>query len=715
MTFLWSDRFVRLQLAVFAVVGSFYVFPIVSPESLNTFSRFWLCVPFMIVPLIGCASGIDALPADERGAWRTILAGLACWFVALVLTGFWPENRWNQAENGVLTGLYLAYYLCILLAIDAMPRDGAQYESALEHRIRRYGVVVFVTGWVIYLVILPAFFGQRFTGQQTSDAPASIVLGLATVARALVWRYQSESRRWRVISLAVAIACLTLVCTDVINLLLAVDFVDISDGRWTDFIWALPSFAFLAAFRLRHAPFATAPSTVPADPESLERTPIGLAVYLMCGGLSFPLTHWLLHLTGVVSYSGRAANALVDVTVIVVAAAMMGLAMAAHWRLETSRSEMRRERRHLQEQLSRSNKMEALGRLAGGVAHDFNNILTVIGGTAELAMNRTPPGDPNRDLLQQCREAANRAAALTRQLLVFSRRQVAETVVLDLNEVITSMSSLLQQLIGEQVEVVLALESGLPHVRMNRGHFEQVLLNLAANARDAMPRGGVLTISTTRSGTFIAVSVRDTGHGIAPDAQAHIFEPFFTTKTDDGSRGIGLATVYGIVKQHGGDISVESAPDTGTCFTFQLPASSEAAAPGESSTAASAPGGGELVLLVEDNVDVRRIVHAFLTSRHYYVLEAASGPEAISLFGQFRGKINLVLTDVVMPQMSGVELVSYLQGLDPALRVLYMSGYPDEELVRQGLSAASVDFIQKPFSMDVLARRVRRALDAPPH
>ena len=387
------------------------------------------------------------------------------------------------------------------------------------------------------------------------------------------------------------------------------------------------------------------------------------------------------------------------------------------------------ERKHLEEQLRQSQKMEAVGKLAGGVAHDFNNLLTAITGYSELSLRRLSADDPLRHNIEEIKKASERAASLTRQLLAFSRKQVLEPRVLNLNGVVTDMDKMLRRLIGEDVELVTALGAGLGSVKADPGQVEQVLMNLVVNARDAMPQGGRLTIETknvyldegyasqhvaVQPGPYVVLAVSDTGTGMDAETQEHIFEPFFTTKGQGRGTGLGLSTVYGIVTQSGGHIRVKSEVGHGASFQIFLPRIDEQAGEyTESTDKAELPKGGGTVLLVEDEEVVRRMAREVLEMSRYKVLEAASGGDALLICEQYEGPIHLMITDVVMPQMSGRELAERLGTLRPEMRVLYMSGYTDDAIWRHGASDEGAFFIPKPFTPDALVRKVRDVLNTP--
>jgi len=385
--------------------------------------------------------------------------------------------------------------------------------------------------------------------------------------------------------------------------------------------------------------------------------------------------------------------------------------------------------RRMEEQLRQSQKMEAVGRLAGGVAHDFNNLLTAISGYSDLLLHRLPDYSTLRRDVEEIRKAGDRAAALTRQLLAFSRRQVLQPKVLDLNNVVTNMGQMLRRLIGEDIELSTDLSPSLSRVKADPGQIEQVIVNLAVNARDAMPDGGRITIATSdaelspayaaahpevRPGPHVLLSVADTGHGMSDETQAHLFEPFFTTKERGKGTGLGLATVYGIVHQSGGHLRVNSAADRGSTFLIYLP---RVEAPEDGVQGADRPllphpsPGTETILLAEDEEVVRRLAREILSGNGYKVLEAGNGREALLLSEAHRGEIHLLLTDVVMPKMSGRELTERIRPLRPGLRILYMSGYTDDAILRHGVLEDGIPFLQKPFTPEELARKVREVLD----
>jgi signal transduction histidine kinase len=470
-----------------------------------------------------------------------------------------------------------------------------------------------------------------------------------------------------------------------------------------------------------------------SDPNGSDTGPAGLE-----GRTSFEVagSTWTLSMTAVSGFdagSGPNRVVLFLVTGLIVSGALFAVTRSevnARVAAERAATDLRRaatQQRRLEEQLIQSQKMEGIGRLAGGVAHDFNNLLTAILGYAEL-MESQLEDEGLRSELREIRLAGERAAALTRQLLAFSRRQVLQPRTLDLNALVSDVEKMLARLIGEDVALVTRLEPALGSVRADPGQLEQVIMNLAVNARDAMPKGGTLTFETANAvleadfvsvhpgalpGAHVVLTVTDTGTGMTDEVRSHAFEPFFTTKEKGKGTGLGLATAYGIVKQSGGYITVESEAGRGTTFRIYLPRVEGAAvAPGRATSSSLSPVGTETILLVEDEAGVRRLSLTVLETQGYVVLEAASGDIALQVARAETGPIHLVVTDVVMPGMSGRELWDRLRALRPDSRVLFMSGYTDDAIARHGVLEPGIAFLQKPFTPFSLAQKVRELLDA---
>jgi len=386
------------------------------------------------------------------------------------------------------------------------------------------------------------------------------------------------------------------------------------------------------------------------------------------------------------------------------------------------------ERRVLERQLRMAQKMEAVGRLSGGIAHDFNNLLGVVIGYIQVIKRTLVPGQPSYEYAEEIEKAGQRAVSLTRQLLAFSRQQVLEPVILNLNTLVSEMEKMLPRLIGEDIKLNLILDPAIGQVKADSGQIEQVVMNLAVNARDAMPDGGTLTIETENAeldaafarehpgsvpGQYVMLAVTDTGTGMDPETQAQIFEPFFTTKGRDKGTGLGLATVYGVVKQSNGYIAVESEKDKGALFKIYLPRIEQSVAPrSESIQAPLTVRGSETILLVEDAEPIRMLAQLFLKENGYHVLTAADGAEAQQAAAQHPGPIHMLLTDVVMPGINGRVLAERLAPQHPAMKVLYMSGYTDSFIAGHGVLEEGIHLLHKPFTEEVLMRKIRELLNA---
>jgi PAS domain S-box-containing protein len=381
------------------------------------------------------------------------------------------------------------------------------------------------------------------------------------------------------------------------------------------------------------------------------------------------------------------------------------------------------ERKRLEAQLLQAQKMEAVGQLAGGVAHDFNNLLTAIVGYADLLKSHFATDQAGCRDLEEIRKAGERASGLTRQLLAFSRKQILQPTTLDVNALIRNIMTLLRRLIREDIELEARLQP-VPKIKADPGQVEQILVNLAVNASDAMPEGGRLIIETASAdiaeshgiarippGTYLTLAISDTGIGMTPEVQKNIFEPFFTTKARTGGTGLGLATVYGIVKQSEGYISVDSQPGRGTTFTIYFPPTTDTAPTRATRVVGEVRGGSETILLVEDEMSVRLLTRALLERSGYKVLDTGNPKQAVELADRYDGPIDLLITDVVMPGLGGREVFSRVAARRPEIKVLFMSGYTDDTIIRHGVGHAETRFLQKPFTAEGLARKVRETLD----
>ena len=383
-------------------------------------------------------------------------------------------------------------------------------------------------------------------------------------------------------------------------------------------------------------------------------------------------------------------------------------------------------KKNLEDQLRQAQKLEAIGSLASGVAHDFNNLLTTILGYGELGLIKLGPDDPLREQLEAIYEAGKKASTLTRQLLAFSRKQVLEMKVINLNSLLEDLTKMLKRMIGEDIQVRMMLDPNAGNIMADPGQIEQIVMNFIINSRDAMPEGGTLTIETQAvdldedycrthaeitPGTYIALCVTDTGKGMPPEIMEKIFDPFFTTKTKGAGTGLGLSTVYGIVKQHNGHIYVYSELGSGTTFKIYFKEIKKTADGKTSKQFQPMKGGTETILVADDEISIRKLVRDTLAPLGYKVLEAADGQEALEYFQRHRDEIDMLLTDVVMPRMTGKKLAKKLLEEKPDLKVLYMSGYTDNVIAHQGILDKDIEFINKPLVPSILTKKIRAVLE----
>ena len=725
------DRMVRVQMLVFAATLALYLLPLLTPDQLQSYSENWFCLPYLIAPTLAAVLAWRATRGTPEGPfWRTLAVALASWLAALSVYGFVPKSNWTPAWDASVNGLYLAYYVSALIAFDLARTDAEADPTQLaERRLRALGIFVFVSGWSLYGLVVPALATGTVAKKQIVGSVLFIIFDALLLARSVDAFSEAVAPRWRTILGAFSVVATLLLVTDVFNVLLSRQVLVWRVPGPADFWWATPGMALSIMIALRNAPLPDAPAPRPARLEAPLR-PIRVQEYLVVGGVSFPLVHSALVLLGTVDATDLALLEAQLFTAMCSLAALAFLAIVAYRTLEKQRTHGLVERRRLESQLLQSQKMEAVGRLAGGVAHDFNNLLTAIGGYTDLVLDNMPAGDENRPSLEEIQSATARASALTKQLLTFSRRQVVAPQLVDVNSVVTNVERMLRRLIGEHIALKTELASGVVGVLIDPNQLEQVLMNLTVNARDAMPHGGRLTIATAGvtlggpeaaaanlpPGRYAEVIVRDTGEGIPAPALPHLFEPFFTTKDRDKGTGLGLATVFGIVSGAKGAVEVTSEPGHGAAFRILLP---HALAPvGEPGPAPGVPErrrtprGRETILLVEDELAVLALVRSMLVSSGYSVITADNGDDALGAAHSHGGPIDLLLTDVVMPRMSGRELAERLARIRPDVPILFMTGYTDDDIVQHGLKMGTVDLIQKPFTSEVLCGRVRDSLDS---
>ena len=524
---------------------------------------------------------------EERRVLGSIGAAFLCWLAALLTAAPAPGSVNPRTVEVISDVFFLGSYLPLLLLVEHQPHLGAAVGLIeVDRRLKSIGVICLVCGWFAYFVLIPAVLDQPFYQSAMPSYYFYLTLDAFLIVRCVTFSRSCESRRWRTMYLWLAAAAFLNGLVDVVETLTAIDVLRWRDGDLTDFLWVSPMLAFLMMARLRRDP---EPGEEPAASidvaESRALDPIRSGNLLVAWAFSFPLVHLWLYSAGILKSNLERAH---SVLVLVELSAMGTLAVAAYLALARAHREVERQRAAAVARIREAQRMEAVGRLAGGVAHDFNNLLMAMTGYNDIAIAALDPDDPNRPLLEEVSKAAGRAGSLTRQLLAFSRRQVLQPERLDLNAIVSRLDPMLRRLIGEDIALITRLEPDLGLVMADPGQMESLIVHLAGNARDAMPNGGTLVIATgnvkdtrrglqpgvtARQGGQVQLVVGDSGVGIPRHVLPHIFEPFFSTKTREKSAGLGLATIHGFITQSGGTIQAASAPGHGTTFTVRLPRS----------------------------------------------------------------------------------------------------------------------------------------------
>jgi signal transduction histidine kinase len=590
---LMRDRFVRTYAATFVATVGVYVAPAVPRPFLEYYGQAAYLAPFVALALLSAISDLPRVAdREERRFWRAIGACCLFWLAGIVLYAIESGRQPSRIFDVAIGATYLMSYLPLLMAVEWRPHDGV---PLIPWEPDRWAHVVTAAllagGWYGYFVGIPAWFDEAFYGSAIPALLLYLVLDVLIVSLYLFVGRRCPVPRWRVIYGAVGLATLAITVTDLLDLLVDAGILGWVSGRLTDMWWCLPSFAFVVAIRLRHAPL---PETV-----TVEAGPTGFSLeerarsgaFVLAGGFSFPLVH--LWFQGIVPLSPelqQAQGALVLTMLILFA----GVAVITYGLLGRRHRELEEVRQGLLQRLRESQRLEAVGRLAGGVAHDFNNMLTSIVGYNDMALDGLPEDDPNRASLEQIAQAAGRAAELTHQLLALSRRQILKPERVNLSTLIGDFGPTLARVIGEDVRLELRLSPDLKDVVADPSQMRSVVLTLAANARDAMPKGGVVAIGTAnvrltreshpidptrQAGGYVELRVRDTGAPIADDARAHLFEPFSQVASKGRGAGLGLAAVHGIVTQSAGRIDVANGPHGGVEFVIRLPRAGDGGSP----------------------------------------------------------------------------------------------------------------------------------------
>jgi signal transduction histidine kinase/CheY-like chemotaxis protein len=717
---LWEQKAGRAVAVVFALLAAVYLFGMGS-DGLRAFISVHLdrlLLPVMLVVLIVRTRGCRGV--EERRFWNLVIVGIIAWFtgslvnyLSVVLT----VPRWVDL---VVDVLYIALYLSFFLASDQQPqREDGWSKGDILYRYSLVGATLFVVIMFGYFVVVPWALHPAENLHYFASFNLYVTLDTLLAAKFGMLYLASGSARWRRCFGLMGLIAAIMAVGDLVEGLGFAEIVSSVVGGQVDVVWVAQHFV-LAAMILTCTP-PPDDAEVGADDASAPRIQSLLPFY----AFAIPLVHLGFYLFGLLDPAAHTAR---EGIVFFGLLFFAGLSVAQQVGLERAVASLRSDLmvRALGDKLRQSQRLESIGRLAGGIAHDFNNLLMVIKSYAGLAENAVSAGNRNaREKLGEIDRAADRAADLVRQLLAFGRRQVLHPEVVHVNEMVLGLEGMLSRIIGDDIELSVDLDEDVGFTRVDPALLEQVIVNLAVNARDAMPRGGRLSIRTrpvtgppngavddTNGARSVELVVTDSGTGIDPEIRDRIFEPYFTTKAMEKGTGLGLATVYGIVEQSGGVIEVESAPGEGSSFRvrlLQVPGRVEEQ--GEPPTRSSRSLAGETVLLTEDEATIREALAEYLESLGVEVLQAEDGVDALELAGAHPGEIDVLVTDLVMPRMSGPDLAAQLLSSRSDIKVIYVSGYTPEAMGEYGVSGHDAVFLQKPFLLGDLGETIREVLD----
>jgi signal transduction histidine kinase/ActR/RegA family two-component response regulator len=712
-----SDAFVRAGLVVAFALVALYTLPILSPDVLTIFDE-WVVESLL---LVGVLVALIRPGHKDRYEilrfWRAVTAAYLCWLAVLLLRHFQPETL----ENGPLwDSLHLLLYLCLAIAAEMGPhRQPGWSRSDLQHRFGLAGAGLCAFGLLTYFVYIPASMDAGAYGSMIPTYVLFVGLDLYVAVRFFVLMREARPGPWRMIFGLFAITAALWAVTDLLEQLNLSGTITIMRDSPLSLLWFPHFFTALLAVRLRSR--TSAEHLTPDDESDIVEGDLRAQIVsgpLLAYAFVFPIAHISLYSIGLLGPATRLAR---ESVVLVMLISLGGLALLQDLMQRKRARRLVDDLGRAHAELQRARRLEAVGQLAGGVAHGFNNLLTAIRGSVRLAREEIDRTEVAR-LCDSVDRAVDQAGSLTQQLLAVGRRQTLRPETVCLDRLVANSRDLLNGIVGRNIVLRVRLDGDGASVCVDPAQFNQVLLNLAANARDAMPQGGTLTVTTrmarfedgdrvagskVKAGDYVALEAHDTGHGMDRATLDRIFEPFFTTKDERGGNGLGLATVYGIVNQSGGSIHVESVPGASTKFTVLLP---RAGRRREDSPVGKAElplrEAAATVLVVDDEPAVREVVSAYLQREGYDVLTAGDGTEALNVCEGFPGPIDLLLTDVVMPEMGGPELARCLEAVRPATRVLFMSGYAPGALADED----GVRFLQKPFSRQRVIEEVEQIL-----
>jgi signal transduction histidine kinase/CheY-like chemotaxis protein len=700
------------------LAAAFTVGAIVLPSDLLSWLDRLALPVFLSGPFIASVAGLRAIAVPrERHVWSLLAAGLGVWLLETIASACVPLPARSMTGRVAIDALYLLHYVPFLAALVTLGSPAFAVErGSLARWIRPSFFAASMIGWVTYAVVLPASLSGSLANSRWL---AFIILDLVVFVSLVVFARQSRIARVRALLVPLCLAYVLIIAVSVYGLLHALNRPVPPVPTGLAFLLALPFLVLVLAIRLRH--YLPTDRKV-GEPEPAPHQSLPGTLVLVLTAFSLPVVHTAATVLDLVDPRIGPAQ---DSTVAWSTLLFFVLGAALYHVAEIDRSRLAKERRDLERAILQTQRMEAIGRLSGGIAHDFNNILTAIGGYADMVIESLPDSDSTARAIKHVRAGVEQATGLTRQLLVFSRRQVLHAETVDVNDFLRDAPARYRHLLGERIEVELDLSDDAPMAWVDPIQIEQVVLNLVVNSRDAMPGGGTIRLSTdevihgdgraggwpdSKPGRYLRLRVADSGVGIPADVLPQIFEPFFTTKPPGRGTGLGLAQVYGIVGQTGGRVGVDTTVGVGTTFTIDLPVS-EASPPSAPTLLGSAARGTETILLAEDEQAVRELVRSMLVTGGYSVLVAGSGEEALVAAGRHAGPIHLLLTDVVMPGINGRVLAEQLRHVRPDTVVLFMTGYTDDTVVKHGVLDGVVTLLPKPFTRRALLDTVREVLD----
>ncbi len=744
-----------IAVAAFGVVLFPYFVPILSPTAMENFGDLYGDFPLLLATIAALQYRRSEISqGTERRFWDLWTLAFVCWLIVRLLYATVPLEYLEWWFELVVDAMYMLFYLCIVLALEFRPdRPVPASLGTLRRRFEALGAGVFLFALLFYFAVIPNVLSPDEYWTWIPSMLLYVTLDAIVLARLLHVRYDCRSTRWRTLYGLLALTAAMWLASDALEMLVYADVTAWMDspGRLWDLIWYVPFIPVIVAGLLRLYPF---PNEDP-DEDAYEGGPEphrGRGTMLLIYTALLPVIHFALYGLGVADSESRAPReVLAFVSVFVLAGIALGWQQLLQWenrrleaerrlneerRLETVRrlereraeKELLSEQRTLEAQLQQAQKMEAVGQLSGGMAHDFNNILTVIMANADLVDAALPTEcHGQRSDLQELREAARRGSAMVKRLLGFSRQALLSPRPVNLSELVDELLVTLRRLIPETITIEFSAEQLTQAVVADPGAVEQILINLATNARDAMPEGGTLTVDVRsahldeqhrsihgwgETGDYLCLSVRDVGAGMNDETKERLFEPFFTTKQPGEGTGLGMAMIYGLVKQHRGFVGVESAPGEGTTVRVYFPVAGEL---GKEvvldGTEGTLPRGTETILLVEDEAGIRRSAERALALFGYNVIVACDGDEGLRLFDEAEGEIDLVISDVVMPNMNGHDLYKAIRQRGPDTAFILTSGYADRGRLQAGEIGAAIPLISKPWALSELLQRVRGALD----